>query len=176
MRDAGAEAHGASPGEGSGPRQGDPARSAATPRLEMRGVYKAFGGVHVLEDVDFALMPSEVVGLLGDNGAGKSTLIKIITGYHEPDEGTILFDGQPITGLTMDFGRMDFILRVQVYGTDEAKPVLYEGEYRAQPDIPHAEIDFSSGPAQVRRIYIEVEQLDPPEEVHIHIREVVFKE
>ena len=55
MRDAGAEAHGASPGEGSGPRQGDPARSAATPRLELRGVYKAFGGVHVLEDVDFAL-------------------------------------------------------------------------------------------------------------------------
>jgi hypothetical protein len=83
---------------------------------------------------------------------------------------------QPITGLAMDFGRMDFILRVQVYGTDEAKPVLYEGEYRAQPDIPHAEIDFSSGPAQVRRIYIEVEQLNPPEEVHVHIREVVFKE
>ena len=40
--------------------------------------------------------PGEVVGLLGDNGAGKSTLIKIITGVHQPDQGEILFGGQPV--------------------------------------------------------------------------------
>ena len=62
---------GATAGEGLGPRQPE-AR-----RLEMRGIYKHFGGVRVLEDVDFHLEPGEVVGLLGDNGAGKSTLIKI---------------------------------------------------------------------------------------------------
>jgi simple sugar transport system ATP-binding protein len=88
-------------GEGSGPRQ----RDAAIPRLELRGVYKAFGGVHVLEDIDLQLWSGEVVGLLGDNGAGKSTLIKIITGYHEPDRGTILFAGEPVTGLSVEKAR-----------------------------------------------------------------------
>jgi simple sugar transport system ATP-binding protein len=101
MDDRRADPVGAQPGEGSGPRQA----VSVTPRLELRGVYKSFGGVRVLEDVDFALQPSEVVGLLGDNGAGKSTLIKIITGYHEPDRGTILFNGQPVTGLTVQKAR-----------------------------------------------------------------------
>jgi ABC-type sugar transport system ATPase subunit len=63
-----------------------------TPRLELRHVYKSFGGVQVLRDVDFRLEPGEVVGLLGDNGAGKSTLIKIVTGVHPPDRGEILFE------------------------------------------------------------------------------------
>ena len=60
---------------------------AQTPRLELRHVYKSFGGVQVLRDVDFRLYPGEVVGLLGDNGAGKSTLIKVVTGVHQPDRG-----------------------------------------------------------------------------------------
>ena len=82
---------------------------------------------------------------------------------------------QVIKGLIMDFGRMDFAMRVQVYGADGGEPVSYPGEYRQQPDIPHLDMDFADGPEQVKRIYIEVEQLLPPEEVHIHIREIVFK-
>jgi simple sugar transport system ATP-binding protein len=74
-------------------------------RLELRHVYKSFGGVHVLKDVDFQLATGEVVGLLGDNGAGKSTLIKIITGFHGPDEGEILFSGRPVTNLTVQKAR-----------------------------------------------------------------------
>jgi simple sugar transport system ATP-binding protein len=68
-------------------------------------VSKSFGGVHVLEDIDFRLGTSEVVGLLGDNGAGKSTLIKIITGVHQPDRGEILFGGERIEGLTVQRAR-----------------------------------------------------------------------
>jgi hypothetical protein len=83
---------------------------------------------------------------------------------------------QAVNGLVMDFGRMDFVIRVQVYGTESRSPVLYESEYRQQPPIPHVEIDFFGGPVQVKRIYIEIEQLNPPDEVHIHIREVLFKE
>ena len=89
----------AAAGEGSGPRQ------PVTRCLELKGVYKSFGGVRVLQEVDFHLDRGEVVGLLGDNGAGKSTLIKIITGYHQPDRGELLFDGQPVHGLTVQKAR-----------------------------------------------------------------------
>ena len=96
-----AAASDASSGEGSGPRQ-TPSRGR---RLELRGIYKSFGGVRVLEDVSFRLEAGEVVGLLGDNGAGKSTLIKIITGVHQPDRGEILFGGQPVTDLSVQQAR-----------------------------------------------------------------------
>ena len=50
-------------------------------------------------------MPGEVLGLLGDNGAGKSTLIKIVTGVHEPDAGSILFGGQEVGNLSVQRAR-----------------------------------------------------------------------
>jgi simple sugar transport system ATP-binding protein len=74
-------------------------------RLELRNVSKAFGEVQSLRNVNFRVGMNEVVGLLGDNGAGKSTLIKIITGYHQPDSGTILFNGQPVAHLTVPKAR-----------------------------------------------------------------------
>ena len=74
-------------------------------RLELRHVSKSFGGVRVLEDVDFHLGSSEVVGLLGDNGAGKSTLIKIITGVHQPDGGEIRFGGRRVDALSVQQAR-----------------------------------------------------------------------
>ncbi|MER3410534.1 MAG: ABC transporter ATP-binding protein [Thermoleophilia bacterium] len=62
--------------------------------LELRGIWKSFGEVHALQDVDFCVGENEIVGLLGDNGAGKSTLIKIITGYHQPTRGEIYWRGK----------------------------------------------------------------------------------
>jgi len=79
--------------------------SPSVPRLELRHVSKSFGGVQVLQDISLQLGAGEVVGLLGDNGAGKSTLIKIITGVHQPDEGEILFRGEPVVGLTVQKAR-----------------------------------------------------------------------
>jgi simple sugar transport system ATP-binding protein len=70
-------------------------------RLELRNVSKSFGEVQSLRDINFKLGRNEVVGLLGDNGAGKSTLIKIITGYHQPDTGEILFNGERVDHLTV---------------------------------------------------------------------------
>jgi simple sugar transport system ATP-binding protein len=69
--------------------------------LELRHVSKSFGGVHALHDVSLRLDAGQVLGLLGDNGAGKSTLIKIITGYHRPDTGEILFRGRKVDDLTV---------------------------------------------------------------------------
>jgi D-xylose transport system ATP-binding protein len=67
------------------------------PLLELRGVTKSFGSVQALTDVDFEARAGEVMALVGDNGAGKSTLIKCIAGIHPMDEGTMLFDGQPVS-------------------------------------------------------------------------------
>ncbi len=69
--------------------------------LELRHVSKSFGGVHALRDISLRLDAGQVLGLVGDNGAGKSTLIKIITGYHRPDSGEILFRGRRVDDLSV---------------------------------------------------------------------------
>ncbi|MET0297294.1 MAG: ATP-binding cassette domain-containing protein [Microbacterium sp.] len=64
--------------------------------LTMRGIGKRFGAVKALTDVDFWVSEGEVVALVGDNGAGKSTLVKVLSGVHEQDAGTIEFDGEDV--------------------------------------------------------------------------------
>jgi ABC-type sugar transport system ATPase subunit len=63
--------------------------------IEMRHICKNFGGVKALDDVDLKLGYGESLGIVGDNGAGKSTLMKVLSGYHSPDSGEILFEDQP---------------------------------------------------------------------------------
>ncbi|HWM17333.1 MAG TPA: ATP-binding cassette domain-containing protein [Microbacterium sp.] len=65
--------------------------------LTMRGISKRFGAVRALTDVDFWVNEGEVVALIGDNGAGKSTLVKVLAGVHEPDSGTIEYDGELVS-------------------------------------------------------------------------------
>jgi D-xylose transport system ATP-binding protein len=69
----------------------------ADPMLEVRGLNKSFGPVHVLHDVDLTVYPGQVTALVGDNGAGKSTLVKCIAGINQIDSGEVLFDGQPVS-------------------------------------------------------------------------------
>jgi simple sugar transport system ATP-binding protein len=64
--------------------------------LEMSHISKSFGPVTALVDVSIRLRQGEVLALVGDNGAGKSTLIKILSGFHQPDTGTITVKGKPI--------------------------------------------------------------------------------
>jgi D-xylose transport system ATP-binding protein len=64
------------------------------PILEIKGLNKSFGPVHVLHDVDFSVRAGEVTALVGDNGAGKSTLVKCIAGIHPSDSGTVTFQGK----------------------------------------------------------------------------------
>jgi simple sugar transport system ATP-binding protein len=64
--------------------------------LRVENVAKRFGPVTALRDITLSLQKGEVLGLLGDNGAGKSTLIKIMCGFHKPDEGRVLVDGEPV--------------------------------------------------------------------------------
>jgi simple sugar transport system ATP-binding protein len=67
--------------------------STGAPIVELNGIGMRFGTTPVLNDVDFSVAHGEVVALVGDNGAGKSTLVKIVTGYHQPGQGTIRFEG-----------------------------------------------------------------------------------
>jgi rhamnose transport system ATP-binding protein len=67
-----------------------------TPLLHLDNIVKSFAGVHALKGVSFTLLPGEVHALIGENGAGKSTLIKVITGAHRPDSGTLVINGQPV--------------------------------------------------------------------------------
>jgi ABC-type sugar transport system ATPase subunit len=64
--------------------------------MRAEHVSKGFGPVRALTDINLSVRRGEILGLIGDNGAGKSTLIKILTGYHQPDGGRLLFDGQPV--------------------------------------------------------------------------------
>jgi D-xylose transport system ATP-binding protein len=70
--------------------------SSGEPLLELRGVQKSFGAVHVLRGVDLTVRPGRVTALVGDNGAGKSTLIKGIAGIYPFDEGDYAFEGKPV--------------------------------------------------------------------------------
>jgi simple sugar transport system ATP-binding protein len=64
--------------------------------LEMRHIAKTFGAVTALVDASIKLHRGEVLALVGDNGAGKSTLIKILSGFHQPDAGTIILNGNEV--------------------------------------------------------------------------------
>ncbi len=57
--------------------------------LKLENIYKNFGNVKVLKDVNMSIKKGEIVALIGDNGAGKSTLIKVITGVHRPNSGKL---------------------------------------------------------------------------------------
>ena len=66
--------------------------------LDVVGLSAWYGEARVLTDVDLSVAAGEVVTLVGPNGAGKTTLFNLLTGFLTPTSGTIVFDGQDITG------------------------------------------------------------------------------
>jgi putative spermidine/putrescine transport system ATP-binding protein len=75
-------------------RIGQPGQPGA---LTLRGVSKLYGDVVAVRDVDLEVRPGEFVTLLGPSGSGKTTTLRIIAGFTQPDDGTVVLDGQDLT-------------------------------------------------------------------------------
>jgi branched-chain amino acid transport system ATP-binding protein len=66
--------------------------------LEVRNLFKAFGGLQALRDIDVVVNPGERVGIIGPNGAGKTTLFNILSGFYQADSGSVLLNGEDLRG------------------------------------------------------------------------------
>jgi polar amino acid transport system ATP-binding protein len=67
--------------------------------IQMEGIHKWFGDLHVLKGIDLSITRSEVVAVIGPSGSGKSTLLRCVNLLEEPTEGKVFFDGQEITDI-----------------------------------------------------------------------------
>ncbi|MDX6661093.1 MAG: hypothetical protein QOJ55_1915, partial [Solirubrobacteraceae bacterium] len=81
------------------PRHVDPDAPLA---LEVSGISRSFGGIRAVHDVSFRLAAGEILGLIGPNGAGKTTIFDLVSGFLDPDEGSIVLDGTDVTGWSAD--------------------------------------------------------------------------
>jgi simple sugar transport system ATP-binding protein len=73
-----------------------PKTTTEIPRLTIKGIRKVYPSVVANDGIDLTVMPGEIHAVVGENGAGKSTLMKVIYGVVRPDEGTVLWEGQPV--------------------------------------------------------------------------------
>lgn len=102
--------------------------------IEVKGVKKHFGKTEVLKDVSFTVPDGSVFGMVGVNGAGKSTLLRLMAGVLRPDEGKILFDGEPVFENTDVKGGIFFLADEPYYAsgtTGRQLAALYKAFYPA---------------------------------------------
>jgi branched-chain amino acid transport system ATP-binding protein len=75
---------------------------AAAPALEVVGLTRSFGGIRAVDDVSFAVAPSEIVGIVGPNGAGKTTVFDLVSGFLPAEGGRVLLGGRDVTRMAPD--------------------------------------------------------------------------
>jgi branched-chain amino acid transport system permease protein len=96
------------------------AGSGAGALLEAQQVLMQFGGLKALNQVDLAIMPGTIHGLIGPNGSGKSTMMNVLTGIYQPTAGQVMFNGHTVTGQTPSHIALSGIARtfqnVQLFG------------------------------------------------------------
>ena len=67
--------------------------------LKVEGLSKSFGGLKAVHNLDFEVEQGEILGLIGPNGSGKTTTLNLLTGFHKPTSGKIIFKGKDVTKL-----------------------------------------------------------------------------
>ena len=119
-----------------------------TPLLETRALSKHFGGLHVTNDVNFALAAGEIHCLIGPNGAGKSTFFRLLLGEYTPERGQILYAGEDITALK-PFARIrrGMSVKFQVPGIFPSLSVAHNLEIALQHHLEGASLG-----AEMRRL------------------------
>jgi ABC-type branched-subunit amino acid transport system ATPase component len=70
--------------------------------LEIESLTKSFGGVHAVRECTFSVSEGQVLGLIGPNGAGKSTVVDLVSGFGQPDSGSVRFAGEQLVGKRPD--------------------------------------------------------------------------
>ena len=127
------------------------------PLVRLAGIRKRYGAVEALRGVDLHVDAGEVLAICGDNGAGKSSLIRVVSGAHDPDEGTIERDEYAITGyLAQESGEPtdETILEIAMSITPEMTQILRTmREYEAKGD--HSHPDYAKAQDQFRRLLAE---------------------
>jgi len=73
-----------------------------TVTMEIKNLSKSFGGIVAVDDLTFDIKKGEIMGIIGPNGAGKTTVFNLITGVYKPTAGSVIFDGEDITGMAPD--------------------------------------------------------------------------
>ena len=97
--------------------------------LEVRKVSKSLGEKPILKNISLTLQPGKIVGLLGPNGSGKTTLFNLIIGKIFPDQGSILFNNEPINNLPIHLRSLKGISLLEqhkgLFGNMTAEDNLY---------------------------------------------------
>jgi branched-chain amino acid transport system ATP-binding protein len=115
-------------------------KPAATKRgaaaLEVRNVYKRFGGIQAVNNASFDVSRESITALIGPNGAGKTTLFNVITGFYKGDAGSVCFEGQEIFGQPpWRIARLGMVRTFQITKALAAMPVI-DNMMLAAPDQP----------------------------------------
>src|SRR5919106_6037781 len=120
--------------------------------LELRGITKRFGSLVANDSIDFELKRGEIHALLGENGAGKSTLMNVLYGLHQPDEGEIRLDGEPVK---IDSARRAINLGIgMVHQHFMLVPVMTVAENLVLGAEPHSGplLDYKAAAARAREL------------------------
>ena len=117
------------------------------PIISLKNVHKSFGGVSVLNGVDFDLQKGSVHALVGQNGAGKSTMMKILTGVYTCDSGAIYIDGSKVKmnsysdavshGISLIFQELSLIPTLTVAENIFLNREILEGPFLDKKSMEH---------------------------------------
>jgi len=116
------------------------------PLLSVDGLTRSFGGLRAVDDLQFALAPGEIVGLLGPNGSGKTTVLNLISGALVPDRGSVKLLGRELVGKpafkTTRLGVARTFQLVRVFASMNARENVMAGlAFGAQPRFGRAASD-----------------------------------
>ena len=106
--------------------------------LEVQDLTKTFGGVTAVNTVNLSVDEGQIVSLVGPNGAGKTTLFAMVAGFLQPNEGTVLFEEQDITGMKPHLicarGMVRTFQVTQPFATLSTLENIMVGAYRSTSD------------------------------------------